>query len=60
MSTIKCKYKAGLELARYKSRHLLVWQSRAHMDQKMQFREKDAFVFSSQDYSHEVALRTTT
>lgn len=55
MSTIKCKYKAGLELARYKSRHLLVWQSRAHMDQKMQFREKDAFVFSSQDDSHEVA-----
>lgn len=47
-----CKYKAGLELARCKSRHLLVWHSRdslftqkAHVDQEMQFREKDFLFF---------------
>lgn len=57
-----CKYKAGLEHARYKSRHLLVWHSRGFLftqktrvDQEMQFREKDSSVFSSQDYSHEEA-----
>lgn len=60
MSTRMCKSKAGLELARYKSRHLLVWHRRgsvftqkAHVDQEMQFKEKDSLVFSSQDYSHE-------
>lgn len=60
MSTRMCKYKARLELARYKSRHLLFWHGRgslftqkAHVDQDMQVREKDSFVFSSQDYSPE-------
>lgn len=60
MSTRMCKYKAGLELARYKSRHLLVWHGRgslftqkAHVDQTCRLGEKYSFVFSSQDYSHE-------
>lgn len=50
MSTMTCKYKVALELAMYKSRHLLVWYSRRSFPKKtqeMQVREKKTVFFLS-------------